>query len=89
MIFQNRMRDPKKLVPLATMCLVIAILLPMFFHPASQLGKNLSHGVSGALLGFSLVVNLWSARLMSRQRRCSRSLISPGDVHEPAGRSGN
>ncbi len=73
MIFRNGVKDPKKLVLLAMICLVISILLPMFFHPASQLGKNLSHGLSGALLGFSLTVNLWALRISSRQRRCDRS----------------
>ncbi len=71
MTFRNRMNEPKRLVPIATMCLVMGILLPMFFHPETQLVKNLSHAVAGMLLGFSIAVNLGAAWKMRRRQRCA------------------
>jgi hypothetical protein len=70
MIFQNRLKNGKAMIPAGTICLVIAILWPMFFHPATDTGRNLSDGIRGALFGFSIGINLFSLRLASR---CSRN----------------
>jgi len=38
--FQNRMKDPRILMPIGMMCLVFAILGPMLFQPATQFGQK-------------------------------------------------
>jgi hypothetical protein len=73
MTFRNRIKNSRAIMPVGMICLVIGILLPMLFHPASKLGLDLSHGVRGMLFGLSIVLNLWAARLASRQRRCGGS----------------
>jgi hypothetical protein len=59
------------MTPIGMMCLVIAIVGPLLFHPTTQLWKDAMEGVRGMLLGVSVVINLWSFRLAAGQRRCS------------------
>lgn len=72
MISKIQLKNPKKLVSLGMMCLVIAVVWPRFLHPATHFGQDWSDGVRGILFGISIGVNLWSVRLASRQRRCDR-----------------
>ena len=69
MIFANRIKNPAALIPISMMFLVSGLLLPEFFHPATQMGLNLNHAVRGLLMGISLGVGLMSVRLAARQRR--------------------
>ncbi len=73
MTLPNRLRDHKTMMSIGMACLAIGLTLPMFLHPAAGFGTNLLHGVRGFLLGLSIVMNLWAARVANRQRRCSES----------------
>jgi hypothetical protein len=72
MIFRNRLKDPKGMIPVGMICLVLAIVWPTFFHPTTNFGNGISDGLRGAMLGLSIGINLWSWRL-ARQRRCGGS----------------
>jgi hypothetical protein len=69
MPFQALKNQPRKLVAMATMCLVVAIMWPYLFHPTTQFAWNSSLGARGILLGISIAVN-FSAALKNRKRRC-------------------
>lgn len=73
MIFQNRLKDPKTIVCIGMMFLVIGIVWPMFFHPATKFGQDLLDASRGLLFGLSIGLNLLSAWLAARQRRCGRN----------------
>ncbi|MGA8437976.1 MAG: hypothetical protein WB762_35355 [Candidatus Sulfotelmatobacter sp.] len=70
MSFRKRFYESKALMSVATMCMIAGIMWPYLFHPLTQLGKNLSHGLCGMLLGFSIAVNLGALWMKGRQRRC-------------------
>jgi hypothetical protein len=71
MEIRNRLKTPKGLMSLGTMCLVTAIVWPNIIHPATQFGMNLMEGARGLLFGLSISINLGSVWMGSRQRRCS------------------
>lgn len=71
MIFQNGLKDPKALSNVGRMCLVIGLLCQMFFHPATEVGRDLVHGLCGLLIGLSLGLLVGSAFMIRRQRRAS------------------
>ncbi len=73
MCIGNRMNKPAGLIPVASMCLVVGILWPYLFHPATHLGKDLSDGLRGLLFGASIGINLMAVRLARRQGRCGSS----------------
>jgi hypothetical protein len=70
MSFRKRLYESKILMSVATMCMIAGIVWPSLFHPATQLGKNLSHSLCGMLLGFSITANLGAAWMKGCQSRC-------------------
>jgi hypothetical protein len=72
----NRMNKPAGLIPVASMCLVVGILWPYLFHPATLLGKDLSDGLRGLLFGASIGINVMAIRLARRQGRCGSSIAA-------------
>jgi hypothetical protein len=70
---RNFMNNPKKLMAVGMSCLVIAIAMGWFFHPATQFPLDASHALRGTFLGISIVLNFQSARLAGRQRHCRAS----------------
>ena len=68
MSFRKRLYESKMLMPIATSCMIAGIMWPYLFHPATQLGKNLSHALCGMLLGFSITANLGAAWMKGCQR---------------------
>jgi hypothetical protein len=68
-MFAYKLKEPRSLVAVGMSCLVIALVLPEFFHPASQSSINATHFFRGLFLGISIVLNLAAARLSARQRR--------------------
>ncbi|MGA8215060.1 MAG: hypothetical protein WB799_15805 [Candidatus Sulfotelmatobacter sp.] len=70
------MNKPAGLIPVASMCLVIGILWPYLFHPATLLGKDLGDGLRGLLFGASIGINLMAVRSARRQGRCGSSIAA-------------
>jgi len=73
MIFSKRPNDPRVLMPLGMLCLALAFILPRFFHPTGNFGPDFMDGLQGGLLGMSIGLNLFSAVVAGRQRRCGQS----------------
>jgi hypothetical protein len=69
MSFTRKMQNPRQVLAFGMTCLVTAIVLMRFVHPAGQSAKNLSHGIGGMFLGIAIVMNLWSVIIGARQRR--------------------
>ena len=69
----NRNHKSAALIPVASLCLVVAILWPYLFHPATSFWKDASDGLRGLLFGASIGINLMAARLARRQSRCGGS----------------
>jgi hypothetical protein len=81
MCIGNRRNKAAALIPIALMCLVVGLLWPNLFHPATALGKDWSDGVRGLLFGASIGINVMAIRLGRRQGRCGRSIAaSNGDL---------
>jgi hypothetical protein len=70
MSFGKRSPDSRPLIRIATMCMIVGMMWPYLFRPATQLGKNLSHAWCGLLLGFSIAVNLGALWVRGRQSGC-------------------
>jgi hypothetical protein len=66
----KRQLDPKvrRRVALGNVCLALGLVLFFFVHPANQTLLNITHGVSGLLLGISIGINLFAWRLARRCR---------------------
>ena len=82
MCIGNRRNKSTALIPVASMCLVMGLLWPNLFHPATPLGKDLSDGLRGLMFGASIGINVMAIRLGRRQVRCS-SLVAGNDNDLP------
>jgi len=69
MILRSHAKDPKQLMMLGMAFLVPALLWPRFVPLTGNLGSDAIDGIRGVLIGMSIALNLWSARLVGRQRR--------------------
>jgi hypothetical protein len=49
-------------------CLVVALVLPRFVHPAERLGQDLFDGLRGLFFGLSIGLNLWAVWIKSHPR---------------------
>lgn len=71
MIIRRRVRNPRVLMSIGMMCLVVAILLGFVGAPTGALPNDFAHGVRGMLFGISIAAILLSVRRTARQRRSS------------------
>jgi hypothetical protein len=69
----NRSNKSASLIPVASLCLVVAILWPYLFHPATSFWKDASDGLRGLLFGASIGINVMAIRLGRSQVRCGGS----------------
>ncbi len=56
-------------MPAGMLCLSVAIMFPIFVHPAGQVGRNWFEGLRGFLFGISIGLNLMAVVLKARARR--------------------
>jgi hypothetical protein len=73
MPFRRRLKNPRTMMAIGTVCTSRGLMLPYFLHPTAGVAMNLFQGVRGMLIGFGLVTNLWFVVLTSRQRKCGAS----------------
>ena len=59
---------PQTAVRLGMLCLLASLLAPWLFHPTSAFWQGALDGARGLLLGVSIALNLWAARLAGRAR---------------------
>jgi hypothetical protein len=78
MLLGNRILDPKKLLAIGMLCLVLAVLWGNFPGLLGSLGPGWSHFLRGLLFGISIGLNLMSLRLAARQRqnRCTVAVLT-------------
>ena len=69
MILKHGAEDPRLLLRLGMVFLLIALVWPRFLSVTGNLGPDAIDGVRGLLIGLSISLNLWALVLSSRQRR--------------------
>ena len=69
MIVRTGSRDPKALMRIGMVCLLIALVWPRFLPVTGGLGGDAIDGLRGLFLGLSIGLNLWAVRLGARLRR--------------------
>jgi len=68
MLLRQRSRNPNALIRMGMACLVVALVLPTFVHPAQHLGQDLFDGLRGLFFGLSIGLNLWAVWIKSHPR---------------------
>jgi hypothetical protein len=58
MILRNRLHDSQAMIAVGMSCLATGILAERFIHPPTDFWQGFVIGVSGALIGLSVVFNL-------------------------------
>ena len=67
MFYRNRLRDPQAMIAAGMFCLATGIVAQRFIHPPTDFWQGFVAGLSGMLIGLSIVLNLRG--LMLRKRR--------------------
>ena len=58
MLLRKRIHDPQAMISLGMGCLAVGIVANRFIHPPTDFWQGFVYGVSGALIGLSIVFNL-------------------------------
>ncbi len=66
MILRKRLNDPQAMISLGMGCLAVGIVSHRFIHPPTDFWQGFVYGVSGALIGLSIVFNLRGFMLRRR-----------------------
>ena len=67
MILRNRLHDSQSMITVGMACLAIGIVAQRFIHPPTDFWQGFVYGVSGALIGLSIVFNLRGLMLRRKQ----------------------
>ena len=67
MLLRNRLHEPEALIRAGMLSLMVGILAQRFVHPPADFWQGFVAGVSGVLVGLSIVLNMRG--LMLRRRR--------------------
>ena len=70
MLLRHRLRDSQAMISAGMGCLAVGIVAQRFIHPASDFWQGFVYGVSGSLIGLSIVFNLRGLVLRRTQRNC-------------------
>jgi hypothetical protein len=68
MILKDRLHNPDALISIGMACLAIGIVAQRFIHPAADFWQGFVAGVSGVLIGSSIVLNLRGLSLRRKHR---------------------
>ena len=71
MILRKRLRDPGAYVSVGVTCLAAGIVFQRFIHPATDFWQGFVAGLSGLLIGVSIVFNVRG--LVLHRKRASKS----------------
>lgn len=58
MILRRRLRDPQALISAGMFCFAAGILAQRFIHPPTDFWQGFVAGLSGMLIGLSIVFNI-------------------------------
>jgi len=72
MIFGNREKNPQAMLMVGMASLAIALVWPRFLPVTGGLGPDAIDGMRGVLIGVSIALNLWAARLGGLKGRGNR-----------------
>jgi hypothetical protein len=72
MIFRNREKNPQAMMMAGMASLALALVWPRFLPVTGSLGPDAIDGLRGVLIGVSIGLNLWAARLGGIERRGNR-----------------
>lgn len=73
-------QNPRTYRTIGAICLVIGLCIWLFVNPVTQQGKDLTHFLVGALVGFSFAINIISLRRGAR----TRSLLKQQPPESPS-----
>ena len=65
------MKNPRTIVSMGMMCLVVAIAWPWFSQAVNRMSRDWSDGLRGLLFGLPIGLNIMAVVQASGQRRCS------------------
>ncbi len=68
MILRHRLRDPQTMIGVGMLCLATGIVAQRFIHPPTDFWQGFVWGVSGSLIGLSIVFNIRGLVLRRQQR---------------------
>jgi len=69
MLLRNRLKNPNALLTAGMICLATGILAQRFLHPPTDFWQGFVAGLSGVLIGLSIVFNIRG--LVLRRKRSS------------------
>ena len=68
MLLRNRLHDPQAMIGAGMFCLAAGIVAQRFIHPPTDFWQGFVAGLSGVLIGLSIVFNLRGLVLRRKQR---------------------
>ena len=68
MILRHRLDNPNALIAFGTSCLAIGIVAQLFIHPPTDFWQGFVAGLSGLMIGASIVFNVRGLVLRRRSR---------------------
>jgi hypothetical protein len=69
MLLRNRLHNPQALINAGMLCCAVAILAQRFLQPASDFWQGFIAGLTGVLIGLSIVFNIRGLVLRREQKR--------------------
>ena len=70
MILRNRLHNSQSMISVGMSCLAVGIVVQRFIHPPTDFWQGFVAGVSGLLIGLSIVFNMRG--LMLRRKEAGR-----------------
>ena len=70
MLFRNHLRDPDKMIRAGMLSLIVGLFAQRFIHPPADFWQGFVAGLSGVLIGLSIVFNV-RGLVLHRQRRAN------------------
>jgi hypothetical protein len=70
MLLRNRLHDPDKMIRAGMLSLIVGLFAQRFIHPPADFWQGFVWGVSGSMIGLSIVFNL-RGLVLHRQRRAN------------------
>ena len=67
MFLRNRLHDPQSMIGVGMFCLATGIVAQRFIHPPTDFWQGFIAGLSGVLIGLSIVFNVRGLMLRRKQ----------------------
>jgi len=70
MLLRNRLQDPDKMIRAGMLSMVVGLFAQRFIHPPADFWQGFVAGLSGVLIGLSIVFNI-RGLVLHRHRRAN------------------